>query len=495
MIFTSPYAPVTIPEQPLSTVVLAGAAQHGDKPALIDGPTGRTLTYRQVVEGVRRVAAGLAMRGFGQGMVCAIYSPNIPEYPIAFHAVASLGGISTTINPLYTVDELVYHLKDSGARYLITVPAFLDKAQEAATQVDLAEIFVFGEAPGATPFADLLKSEGDPPAVPIQPHDDLVALPYSSGTTGLAKGVMLTHYNLVANMTQIDEAIPLTAADVLIAILPFYHIYALELILNRALACGTTIVVMPRFDLEQFLRLIQDYGVTQAFVAPPIVLALAKQPLVEQFDLSKLRLVMSGAAPLGAEVAQACADRLHCVVKQAYGLTESSPATHINPADPARIKLASVGPLVANTEGKVVDPATEAELGPGEIGEICVRGPQIMKGYWNRPDATRAMIDPDGWMHTGDLGYADAGVFLRGGPAEGIDQVQRDAGAARRIGGPAADAPSGGGRGGDPQARRGSRRDPEGVCGTARGGRPGRDLRLCRPTRGPAQTHPGYRGH
>ncbi|HMA33874.1 MAG TPA: 4-coumarate--CoA ligase family protein [Chloroflexia bacterium] len=408
MIFTSPYAPVTIPEQSLTEVVLAQAQQRGDKPALIDGPTGRTITYRQLAAGIRRVAAGLAARGFGKGDVLAIYSPNIPEYPIAFHAVASLGGITTTINPLYTVDELVYQLKDAGARYLITAPAFMDKARDAAAQVGLAEVFVFGEAPGATPFADLLTSAGEPPAVAIHPRDDLVALPYSSGTTGLAKGVMLTHYNLVANMTQIDEAIPLTADDILIGILPFYHIYALELILNRAIARGTTIVVMPRFDLEQFLRLIQDYGVTHAFVAPPIVLALAKQPVVEQFDLSKLRLVMSGAAPLGADVAQACADRLHCTVKQAYGLTESSPATHINPADPARIKLASVGPLIANTEGKVLDPATDAELGPNEIGEICVRGPQVMKGYLNRPEATAAMIDPDGWMHTGDLGYADA---------------------------------------------------------------------------------------
>src|SRR5579859_6974081 len=140
MIFTSPYAPVTIPEQSLTEVVLAQAQQRGDKPALIDGPTGRTITYRQLAAGIRRVAAGLAARGFGKGDVLAIYSPNIPEYPIAFHAVASLGGITTTINPRYTVDELVYQLKDAGARYLITAPAFMDKARDAAAQVGLAEV-------------------------------------------------------------------------------------------------------------------------------------------------------------------------------------------------------------------------------------------------------------------------------------------------------------------------------------------------------------------
>ena len=410
--FTSPYAPVAIPDVPLSQVVLARAAELGDKPAFIEGPTGRILTYRQVADGVARVAANLVARGLQKGEVCAILSPNLPEYAVAFHGVATAGGINTTINPLYTVDEVVYQLEDSGAHYLITVPAFLDKAQEAARRVGLRELFVFGEAAGATPFAALLAGTGPAPAVAIDPHADLVVLPYSSGTTGLAKGVMLTHHNLVANMYQVLEAVPLTPADTLIGILPFYHIYAMELILNYALKCGTTIVTMPRFELDPFLRLLQEHRVTYAFLVPPIVLALAKQPLVEQYDLSHLRMIVSGAAPLGADVAGACAARLGCHVKQAYGLTEASPVTHANPDDPARIKLASVGPCVANTDGKIVDLASGADLGPDEIGEVWMRGPQVMRGYLNRPEATAAMIDSEGWLHTGDVGYADADGYF-----------------------------------------------------------------------------------
>ena len=183
--------------------MLRHAARLGDKPALIDGPTGRTLTYRQLADGVRRAAAGLAKRGFGKGDVFAIYSPNLPEYAVVFLARGRRsGGINTTANPLYTADELAKQLTDSRARFLVTVPPFLDKAKEAAAKSAVEEVFVFGAAEGATPFADLLQAGDEPPAVAIDPAEDLVALPYSSGTTGLPKGVMLTHRNLVANLCQ-----------------------------------------------------------------------------------------------------------------------------------------------------------------------------------------------------------------------------------------------------------------------------------------------------
>src|SRR5512134_1069847 len=251
MLSSSP--PVTIPKVSITDYVLRHAARLGDKPALIDGPTGRTLTYRQLVDGARRAAAGLARRGFRKGDVLAIYCPNVPEYAIVFLGVAMVGGVNTTVNPLYTADELANQLRDSGARFLVTVPPFLDKAREAAAKSGVEEVFVLGAAEGARPFTDLLQAGDQPPAVTIDPAEDLVALPYSSGTTGLPKGVMLTHRNLVANLCQGTTALLAGEGERLIAVLPFFHIYGLVVLMAAALSRGSTLVTMPRFDLEQFL--------------------------------------------------------------------------------------------------------------------------------------------------------------------------------------------------------------------------------------------------
>jgi acyl-CoA synthetase (AMP-forming)/AMP-acid ligase II len=358
---------------------------------------------------VRATAAGLARRGFAKGHVFAIYSPNLPEYTVAFHAVSLLGGVVTTINPSYTVAELGPQLQDSGARCLVTVASCLGKALEAARASGVREVFVFDEdAPeGAMPFASLHEPGGDPPAVDIDPRQDLVVLPYSSGTTGLPKGVMLTHHNLVANLLQTAQAVGLDPDEVMLGVLPFFHIYGMVVIMNLGLYVGATVITMPRFDLQQCLELIQKYRITYANVVPPIVLALAKQPLVEQYDLRSLRTLFSGAAPLGENVALAAGARLGCRVLQGYGLTETSPVTHAIRAHGDRVHAAGIGPPLPNTEAKVVDLATGAELGPNQEGEICVRGPQVMKGYLNRPEATAAMIDAEGWLHTGDVGHAD----------------------------------------------------------------------------------------
>ncbi len=407
MIFRSPYTTVTIPEIPLTQAVLRRAEELGDKPALIDGTTNRTLTYRQLNDAVRRVAAGLAERGFRKGDVFALYSPNLPEYAVAFHAVATLGGIVTTINPMYTADELAHQLSDANAKYLLTVPQLMEKAVEASGDSKVQEIFVFGEAPGATSFSRLLESEGEVPSVEINPREDIVALPYSSGTTGVAKGVMLTHYNMVANLHQLEEHDLTSERDTLIAVLPFFHIYGMNVIMNVGLFNGATIVTMPRFEMEQFLNAMQTYKVTRAHLVPPIILALSKQPIVEGFDLSNLEIIMSGAAPLSESLTNACCERLKCVLKQGYGLTESSPVTHMCSEVPAEIKYGSVGQCIPNTECKIVNLETGAEAEPRQEGEIWARGPQIMKGYLNRPEATAQTVDAEGWLHTGDIGYAD----------------------------------------------------------------------------------------
>ncbi len=412
MIYKSPFSDVVIPELSLTDFVLQKANQLGDKTALIDGTSGRSISYKELARAVQLVAASLSQRGFKKGDVFAIYSPNVPEYAIAFLAVAKLGGIVTTTNPLYTHHELSHQLKDAGASYLVTVPMFLENAQKAAEGKSIKEIFVFGEAEGATPFASLLNSNGIVPEVSINAKEDLVVLPYSSGTTGLPKGVMLTHYNLVANILQTKESQdvgphPMTQDDVLLGLLPFYHIYGMVVIMHYALYVGASVVVLPRFDLEQFLGAMQDYKITYANLVPPIVLALAKHPLVDKYDLSALRTIFSGAAPLGGDVAKACADRVNCNVGQGYGMTELSPVSHANPDRREDMDAALVGPALPNTECRLVDFVTGEDVGVGEAGELWIRGPQRMVGYLNNPVATANTIDKEGWLHTGDIATVD----------------------------------------------------------------------------------------
>jgi len=407
VILSSPYPDVDIPESSLTAFVLEQAAQRGDKPAFIDGPTGRTLTYAQLAGAVQKLAAGLSERGFKKGDCFAIFCPNVPEYAVAFHGIAAAGGIVTTINSLYSVEELTFQLRDSKARYLLTIPQFLDRAQPAAATAGIEEIFVLGEAEGATPFAQLLATEASPPQIDFDPAEDLVVLPYSSGTTGLPKGVMLTHRNLVANVCQAIEPHSTDENDIVIGVLPFFHIYGMTVVMNIAIRVGATVVTMPRFDLEEFLTLLQDHKVTRAYLVPPIILGLAKHPIVDKYDLSNLEVIMSGAAPLGQDLQDAAQDRVGCVVMQGYGLTETSPVTHMNPDEQGKGRAGSIGFLIPNTEARYVDPESGKELGANETGELWIRGPQVMKGYLGNEEATRHTIDDEGWLHTGDIGYVD----------------------------------------------------------------------------------------
>ncbi|MGZ8754476.1 MAG: AMP-binding protein [Acidimicrobiia bacterium] len=405
MIFTSPLPDVDVPNIAVTAAVFRYAEELADKTAVIDGPTGRSYTYGRLYDLTRRAAGGLAARGFGPGDVLAIMAPNVPEYAIAFHAAALLGGISTTINPTYTAEEVEYQLNDAGAKLMVTISLFLETAKKGAAQSPVEEIFTLDPNEDAIPFSSLFAADPVEEQTPVDPARDLVTLPYSSGTTGLPKGVMLTHRNLVANLVQSQHALSIAPDEVVVAVLPFFHIYGMQVLMNGVLHYGGTTVTLPRFDLEQFLQVIQDRHVTQAYVVPPIVLALAKHPLIDSYDLSSLRRVISGAAPLAAEVAAAAAARIGCEVAQGYGLTETSPVTHATP--PGQHKAGSIGVAISNTETRVVDPVTGGDLGRYEDGELWIRGPQVMAGYLNRPEATAITIDDEGWLHTGDIGHVD----------------------------------------------------------------------------------------
>ncbi|MEU6448614.1 4-coumarate--CoA ligase family protein [Streptomyces sp. NPDC046979] len=414
--FRSQYADVPPVDLPIHEAVLGRAAAFGSAPALIDGTDGTTLTYEQVDRFHRRVAAALAAAGVRKGDVLALHSPNTVAFPLAFYAATRAGASVTTVHPLATAEEFAKQLSDARARWIVTVSPLLDTARRAAELAGgVQEILVCDSAPGHRSLIDMLASTAPEPRIAIDPAEDVAALPYSSGTTGTPKGVMLTHRQIATNLAQLEPLMPAAPGDRVLAVLPFFHIYGLTALMNAPLRLGATVVVLPRFDLEQFLAAIQNHRITGLYVAPPIVLALAKHPLVAEYDLSSLKYIVSAAAPLDAQLAAACSRRLGLPpVGQAYGMTELSPGTHVVPLDAmADAPPGSVGKLIAGTEMRIVsltDPGKD--LPPGESGEILIRGPQIMKGYLGRPDATAAMIDEEGWLHTGDVGHADSDGWL-----------------------------------------------------------------------------------
>jgi|HubBroStandDraft_5_1064220.scaffolds.fasta_scaffold24431_1 acyl-CoA synthetase (AMP-forming)/AMP-acid ligase II len=412
MIIESPYDDVELAQVPLTEYVLDGTARWATRSAIIDGATGRVMRYAELAASVRRAAAGLVAHGVTKGDVLALCSPNSLGFVIAYYAALAAGAIVTTVNPLAPVGDVIRQLTHSGTRWLVTTAALFEgSGREAAAAAGLRETFVFGTVAGATVFASLTDTQ-HPARLPAVRPDDNAVLLYSSGTTGLPKGVLLSHRNLVASLDQTRPVHRVRAGDVLITALPLFHVFALQVTLGLGLSVGATVVTMPRFDLDGFLRLVQEHGVTRVEVVPPIVLALARHPAVAGYDLSSLRLITSGAAPLGSELAAECAQRLGCRVKQAYGMTEFGGATHLVP-DTGGGDLESIGPLLPGNECRVIDCASGLDVGSGEPGEMLIRSPGTMRGYLGDAAATAATIDPGGWLHTGDVVIADREGWFR----------------------------------------------------------------------------------
>jgi len=391
------------------------AADDESKVALIDGPSGVQTTFGALKGQVDAFAGALAARGIGVGDVVALHAPNVPAFVTAFHGILRSGATATTVNVLYTAEEMARQLIDSEARLVITVSAFLAVAGDAAAGAGLGgdQIVVLDGAEGYVSARELLALQAVPPQVSFDPATHLAVLPYSSGTTGAPKGVMLTHRNLVANVAQALPKLDVSNEDTVLAVLPFFHIYGMTVLLNLSLRARARLVTMPRFALADFLQIVQDTRCTWVFIAPPIAVALAKHPLVEDFDLSSVEVVLSGAAPLDEALGRAVEHRLGVTVLQGYGMTELSPISHVIPRDRTDLSIGSIGLTLPNIEIAIVDTTTGKEVdvpdeGLSEPGELWVRGPNVMTGYLNNPEATAATVTEDGFLRTGDIARVDA---------------------------------------------------------------------------------------
>ena len=425
MSFFSPFPQVTIPSTSVYDYLFAAEDAASDRIALVDATSGTETTYADMIARIDAFAGALAARGIGVGDVVGLLAPNSSAFAIAFHGILRAGATATTINALFTAKDIAKQLADSDATTLVTVTPLAAQAAEGAAARGLPDDRVVvldgpGERVDGHPnLVDLLGPGLPAPEVTFDPATHLAVLPYSSGTTGNPKGVMLTHRNLVANVAQIRPLQGMQPDDRILAVLPFFHIYGMTVLLNAALHARARLVIMPSFDLEGFLGHVQNHRCTFAFIAPPVAVALAKHPAVDSYDLSSLRNIMSGAAPLDEDLGNAVARRLDCRVVQGYGMSELSPVSHITPSDGGQQLVGSVAPLascgwtVPNAVSKIVDPATGAEIEPpttglSEPGELWFKGPNVMAGYLGNDEATHDTVDDEGFLHTGDVARVDA---------------------------------------------------------------------------------------
>lgn len=385
------------------------APEDEDRVAVVDLADGTESTFATLRSHVDAAAGWLHRFGVRTGDVVALQCPNSENFIVAAHAVWRLGAVLTPVPLLSTPETVAHQIKDSGATLLLTLAGFGDGGEEAAELAGLPadRLIHLDDSRG---LKQMYAERNTPPEVSFDPATHPATLPYSSGTTGLPKGVKLTHGNLVANIAQIETAGVVTREDTIFGVLPFFHIYGLTVLANAAMRLRARLLTSPRFQLNTFLAAHQDHKVTFTFIAPPVAVALAKDPAVDGHDLSALRGVFSGAAPLDDDLARAVEKRLDIRVYQGYGLTEASPVTHMN--TDGNLSRGSIGRPVAGTEHKIVDPESFEEIpvpseGVSADGELWVRGPQVMSGYLGDEEATAATLPGDGWLRTGDLARQD----------------------------------------------------------------------------------------
>ena len=405
----------------LHDAILASCRCYAQKTALVDTSCGRRLTYAEYGETVDAVARGLVAAEIKPGEIVAIFLANSWEFCTAYHAATLAGAIPTLLNPTYREREVRHQLSKSGAVMLISDGPNVEGISLSGLP-NLRQVYCTREQSCGEAFSNLLKQVSANLPAPEQTSDStLAALPYSSGTTGLPKGVMLSHFNLVANVYQLlgPNAVKFTPADNILCFLPLYHIYGLNVILNPALLVGATLVLMPRFNVARLTSLLIPESISMMPLVPPAMNALCQAAEAGQFPSDhKVRWVKSGAAPLAPELARRFTALTGILVRQGYGMTEASPVTHAGFLEPELYRPDSIGHPMAQTDCRVMtiegvaSSATAPEVSAGEPGELVMRGPQIMKGYWNEPGATAAVLR-DGWYWSGDIVTRDQEGFYR----------------------------------------------------------------------------------
>lgn len=409
MTYYSTYPEVEIPTSSIYDYIFASLKNEElERIAVVDGT--QQITYGQLRQKIDALAGALIAKGIQPNDVIALHAPNSLGFIVAFHAILRAGATVTTLNVLYSPIEISSQISDSKAKLCITTSMFLPNAVAGVTDAGLGheQIIVLDHAENHVSISDLISHAYRPPESFVHAATKIAVLPYSSGTTGKAKGVMLTHLNLVANIVQCSAVLPIREDDTVLAVLPFFHIYGMNVIMNLTLQQRGKLVILPKFDLKPFLELIQNEKCSSIYIAPPIAVALTKHPLVKEYDLSSIRTIVCGAAPMDEALGAALIKQIPAVLLQGFGMTELSPVSHVTPLNNPDIPVGSIGLAVPNISFKVVDLQTGKEIekvqnGRTQAGEMLVKGPNVMVGYLNNQEATNATITSDGYLHTGDI--------------------------------------------------------------------------------------------
>ncbi|MFX0047253.1 MAG: class I adenylate-forming enzyme family protein [Candidatus Hermodarchaeota archaeon] len=416
------------PEIPIHKVLESTAERFPDKPAFLYP---KKITFKTFKEQVDVFATALKDLGVKKGDRVALYAPNSIQWEISFYGLEKAGAILVPMNPLFKEAEVKYEINDSGAETIVVFEPLYSIVAKIKDKTKLKTIIIIETEEnmekmkipeGIIRWSELLThTKSNPPEYESNPKEDLAALVYTSGTTGLPKGTMLTHYNMVSNVAQASPMFELSEFDVAMTVLPLYHIYGLNVCMNQAIWLGASQVVTPRFDVKQFCELVEKYRVTYSLCVPPIFLAVVRhleESGVEGYDWEDLKVVNNGGAPIPIELldrfyelAKEKCNAKNVTIQHGWGLTEASPVVAVNPM--SRPKMESQGTLIPDTFHKIIDLETGEELPKrGDVGELVIKGPQVMKGYWNRPEATEEAfwIDPktgEKWLRTGDMAYID----------------------------------------------------------------------------------------